>query len=112
MSDTIPQFAPIPGWCQISGLGRTKTYEEAGAGNLRIVKVGGRSLVDVAHGLAWLRSLPNAPIGPLARSGNSPHDPTPPPPSKATSTASGPAVRSALQLLPEQLETLADHVSP
>lgn len=43
-------------------MGRTRTYEEAGKGNLRIIKVGGRSLVDVPHGLAWLDSLPEAKI--------------------------------------------------
>jgi hypothetical protein len=57
-----PRYASIPHWCGISGMGRTRTYEEAGKGNLRIIKVGGRSLVDVPHGLAWLDSLPEAKI--------------------------------------------------
>jgi hypothetical protein len=48
-------------------MGRTRTYEEAGKGNLRIIKVGGRSLVDVPHGLAWLDSLPEAKISPSRR---------------------------------------------
>jgi hypothetical protein len=50
-------------------MGRTRTYEEAGKGNLRIIKVGGRSLVDVPRGLAWLDSLPEAKIG-KSRRGN------------------------------------------
>jgi hypothetical protein len=62
MDDFTPQYATIPRWCLISGMGRTRTYEEAGAGNLRIIKVGGRSLVDVPHGLGWMRSLPSAAI--------------------------------------------------
>jgi|tagenome__1003787_1003787.scaffolds.fasta_scaffold20938858_3 hypothetical protein len=61
---TTPLFASISRWCHLSGMGRTRTYEEAGAGNLRIIKVGGRSLVDVPHGLAWMRSLPTARIRP------------------------------------------------
>jgi hypothetical protein len=59
---TPPVYATIPEWCRLSGMGRTRVYEEAGAGNLRIIKVGGRSLVDVSHGLAWMRSLPSATI--------------------------------------------------
>ena len=47
MKDITPQYASIPDWCRLSGMGRTRTYEEAGAGNLRIIKVGGRPLVDV-----------------------------------------------------------------
>ena len=63
MADTTtPLYASIPKWCDLSGMGRTRTYEEAGAGNLRIIKVGGRSLVDVPHGLAWMRTLPMAQI--------------------------------------------------
>jgi hypothetical protein len=63
MNPFTPHYAPIPQWCAISGMGRTRTYEEAGKGNIRIIKVGGRSLVDVPHGLAWLRSLPEAKLG-------------------------------------------------
>ena len=63
MNHLTPRYASIPHWCVISGMGRTRTYEEAGKGNLRIIKVGGRSLVDVPHGLAWLDSLPEAKIG-------------------------------------------------
>jgi hypothetical protein len=76
MEDITPKFATITRWCQISGMGRTRVYEEAGAGNIRIIKVGGRSLVDVPHGLAWMRSLPSATITPgrrkIAQAGNSP----------------------------------------
>jgi hypothetical protein len=70
MDQLTPRYASIPQWCGISGMGRTRTYEEAGRGNLRIIKVGGRSLVDVPHGLAWLDSLPEAKIG-TSRRGNS-----------------------------------------
>ena len=68
-NDLTPlQYATIARWCDLSGMGRTRTYEEAALGNLRIIKVGGRSLVDVPHGLAWMRSLPTAQIRPPAGS--------------------------------------------
>jgi hypothetical protein len=69
--ESTPRFATIARWCCLSGMGRTRTYEEAGAGNLRIIKCGSRSLVDVLHGLAWMRSLPSAQIKPPAGSGKS-----------------------------------------
>lgn len=55
-----PAYAPIPEWCRISGMGRTKAYEAVGAGHLRAVKLGARTLIDIRHGLAWLDSLPPA----------------------------------------------------
>jgi hypothetical protein len=60
----MPEFAPIPRWREISGMGRSKTYEELAAGNLRGVKCGRQLLIDVRHGLEFLRSLPAAQIRP------------------------------------------------
>lgn len=57
-----PKYATLPHWCVLSGMSRTKTYYAIGAGNLRAVKLGNRTLVDVDAGLAWLRSLPAAQI--------------------------------------------------
>jgi hypothetical protein len=57
-----PQFTRIPAWCRISGMSRSATYVELGRGNLRAVKCGNATLIDVPHGLAWLRSLPPAQI--------------------------------------------------
>jgi hypothetical protein len=57
MDDDIA-FAQLGRWTKISGLGRSRTYEEIAAGNLRAVKAGGRVLIDVEHGLNYLRSLP------------------------------------------------------
>ncbi len=57
-----PQFASIDNWSVISGLGRTKTYYLLAEGHLRAVKAGKRTLVDVQHGLAWLRAQPVAEI--------------------------------------------------
>jgi hypothetical protein len=41
---------------------RTATYEAIGRGDLRAVKLNGRTLIDVEHGLAYLASLPEAKI--------------------------------------------------
>jgi len=57
-----PAYATIDDWMMISGMGRRAVYDELGLGNLRAVKRGARTLVDVDHGLAWLRSLPPAKI--------------------------------------------------
>jgi hypothetical protein len=58
----VPQFVRIPQWCRISGMSRSASYVELGRGNLRAVKCGNATLLDVPHGLAWLRSLPPAQI--------------------------------------------------
>jgi hypothetical protein len=41
-------------------MGRSVVYEALARGDLRAVKCGARTLIDVDHGLAWLRSLPPA----------------------------------------------------
>ena len=58
----FPAFATIPNWLQISGMGRTSTYEALSKGNLRAVKLGSRTLIDVEHGLCWIRNLPAADV--------------------------------------------------
>ena len=58
----VPAFATVPDWCAISGMRRTTTYGELARGNLRAIKLGARTLVDVQHGLAWLATLPAATI--------------------------------------------------
>lgn len=57
-----PRYATIQNWTGMSGMGRTTTYDEIGRGNLRAIKVGARTLIDVEHGFAWLASLPPASI--------------------------------------------------
>ena len=60
---SIPvKYAPIPDWCAISGMSRSTTYEALGRGDLRAIKLGARTLIDVEHGLAWLASMPAAEI--------------------------------------------------
>jgi hypothetical protein len=41
---------------------RSATYNALGRGDLKAIKVGARTLIDVEAGLAWLRSLPPAQI--------------------------------------------------
>jgi len=53
-----PKFTTILGWCGLSGMSRTGTYYALGRGDLKAIKVGGRTLVDVERGLDWLRSQP------------------------------------------------------
>lgn len=60
----VPVRATVTDWCGLSGMGRSATYEALGRGDLRAVKVGSRTLIDVAHGLAWLDSLPPATVRP------------------------------------------------
>jgi hypothetical protein len=61
---TRPAFCSIEHWCAISGMGRRSTYSQLGSGNLRAIKVGTRTLIDVEVGLEWLRSQPMAVIRP------------------------------------------------
>ena len=58
--DLEPAFASIDDWCVISGMSRRSTYERLGSGELRAIKVGSKTLMDVPYGLAWLRSRPAA----------------------------------------------------
>lgn len=44
----------------MSGMSRTATYEALGRGDLRAIKLGARTLIDIDHGLAWLASRPAA----------------------------------------------------
>ena len=64
----LPARATITAWCALSGMGRSTTYEALGRGDLRAVKLGSRTLIDVSHGLAWLDTLPPATVGHRATS--------------------------------------------
>jgi hypothetical protein len=61
-----PKFATIEAWCRLSFMSPRNTYRHLAWGNLRAFKVGRRTLIDVDHGLAWIRSLPTAKIKPQA----------------------------------------------
>jgi hypothetical protein len=64
MGEARPAFAPVPAWCDISGMTRSGTYEAIAAGHLHAVKQGRKTLIDCDHGLAWLRALPAAKVTP------------------------------------------------
>ena len=54
----LPKVAySIPQFCEITTLGRSLTYEEIGKGNLRVVKVGRRTLIPASEVERWLRRL-------------------------------------------------------
>jgi len=63
----LPRYAAIPKACDLLGIGRTKLYDYAGQGLIRIVKAGGRSLVDIDQALRWMATLPTADIAPQTR---------------------------------------------
>ena len=62
MGKIIPQFCTVDTWLAMSGMARRTVYYEIGLGNLRAVKQGKRTLLDVAACLAWLHSRPPAKI--------------------------------------------------
>lgn len=51
----------IPEFCTLYGIGRTFTYEEIGAGRLRVRKAGKRTLIRKVDADDWLNSLPETP---------------------------------------------------
>jgi hypothetical protein len=57
-----PAFATIAVWTLLSGLSRRTTYNLLGLGLLHSHKRGNTTLIDVDHGLNYLRSLPPAKI--------------------------------------------------
>ena len=59
-----PKYATISVWCQISGISRTATYAALGRGDLKAIKFGKRTLIDVEPGLLWLATMPAAEFGP------------------------------------------------
>jgi hypothetical protein len=61
-SEVKVKFAPLPRWCQISGIGKTTTYYWLAAGRLKAKKAGKRLLIDVEHGLKAIKELPDADI--------------------------------------------------
>lgn len=62
-----PAYAPPARFGVITGLSRRVIYDLLGSGDLRAVKRGATTLIDVQHGLAFLRSLPPAKIKPPRR---------------------------------------------
>jgi hypothetical protein len=61
--ETMPSYATIPVWGELSGFSRASTYRALAAGNLRAIKIGRSVRIDVEHGLAWLAAMPSATFG-------------------------------------------------
>jgi hypothetical protein len=76
MPQAEAKWAPINRWCEISGMGRTSTYQRIAAGHLRAIKLGTRLLIDVDHGLKFMARQPAATIV-LPHSRTMPDAPTP-----------------------------------
>ena len=65
MPATVPAYASITNWCALSGMSRSGVYNHLAAPDgLRAIKIGGRTLIDCQHGLAWLASRPAATFRP------------------------------------------------
>ncbi len=58
-----PKFVTIAGWTLLTGQSRTSIYDSLQKNQLRAIKLGKRTLIDVDHGIAWLKSLPEAKFG-------------------------------------------------
>lgn len=62
------KFGTISEWCRQSGMGVTATYQALARGDLKAIRLGRRTLVNIEAGLGWLRSQPAwSPTGPVAR---------------------------------------------
>jgi hypothetical protein len=57
-----PEYGRIPDACLTFGLSRTGIYRLANAGEVRLLKLAGRTLVDYGSVRAYLAALPAAEI--------------------------------------------------
>ena len=65
-TETInPSYASIQKWGELTSMSRATTYRALKRGVLRAVKLNTTTLIDVGHGLAYLRGLPR--YVPIAR---------------------------------------------
>ncbi len=53
--DLEPVFGTIAEWRRISGMGQTSVYAALKRGDLKAIKLGRRTLIDIQAGLNWLR---------------------------------------------------------
>ena len=60
-TDFAPLATGVEGACRTLGIGKTKLYEEIGAGRLRAVKLGKKTLIPTDQFPNWLASL--EPVG-------------------------------------------------
>ncbi len=57
-----PLMVPLPQAPAVTGLSRSALYRAAGRGEIRLVKLGRSTLVDLASVRAFLTSLPDAKV--------------------------------------------------
>jgi hypothetical protein len=63
-----PKYMSISDWTHFAGMGTTSIYAALASGDLKAIKVGRKTLIDVEHGLAWLSERPAwTPTGPVSR---------------------------------------------
>lgn len=55
---TAPVARTVKDFCRAYGIGKTLAYELIGAGSLKAVKVGTRTLIPEDSAQAWFNSLP------------------------------------------------------
>lgn len=67
MNAPTPRYVSVQEWLAISNMGRRTFYERVAAGQLKAVKLGARTLVDLEASLAWMKTLPPAKISPPRR---------------------------------------------
>lgn len=60
-------YESIPAWRKRTGMATGAVYLRLKRGELRAIKVGRRTLIDVQHGLAFLEGEPWRPAGPVSR---------------------------------------------
>ncbi len=73
-AESTLEFARIPEATGIFGISRTRLYREAALGNIKLVKLGNATLVDVASLRAFMSGLPGA----VLRARRSPPETQPP----------------------------------
>ena len=57
-----PKYTTIAGWSSMTGMSRSNIYRAIGRGDLKAIKLGRATRIDVEHGMAWMRSLPKAQV--------------------------------------------------
>ena len=68
LDNPTPQYESIADWRRRSGMSTTAVYSALGEGHLKAKKLGRKTVIDVAAGLAWLASRPSwSPSVPVAR---------------------------------------------
>lgn len=58
MTDKPPKLLSINDFCDLTGIGRTKAYQELSSGRLAAVKIGRRTLIPSKAIDAWIANQP------------------------------------------------------